>query len=120
MSDKTYDRGLEIFTAASEAEDLGDNDKAIRLYRLAARLGFSPALINLGNWYDDKAIPRAPKEAVKLYKRAVSLGDEVAAYSLAIHYRNLKNKRWYLYWLKRSAQMGYEEAVIELTCPTRV
>jgi len=114
MTESIYDQALKLFTAASDAEDAGDVGSAIKLYKLSAKLGFSPALINLGNWYDDHSNPREPRKAIALYKRAVALGDEAAAYCLAIHYRNLGQKRWYMYWLKRSAKMGYEDAIVKI------
>jgi len=95
---------------ASEFEDKDNLSMALRLYRRAAKLGHTPAQNNLANLLDDKVIPRRSTEAIYWYKRAVKSGDWVAARNLAVHYRNLGNGRWHVYWLGVAADMGDRES----------
>ncbi|TXC73383.1 hypothetical protein FSZ31_01075 [Sphingorhabdus soli] len=97
MAHLNEENALGLFAKACEAEENGNIYKAIEIYQILSRPGFTPAVINLGNLYDDKLSPPNPNMAVALYKKAVKLGDAVAAYSLAIHYRNFGSKRWSRY-----------------------
>lgn len=105
---------LELFNEAYGAHAAGDLEHAIELYSAASRKGFTPAQTNLGNIYDDVLDPPRPDLAVKMYRRAVQLGDSAGAWCLAIHYRNRGNLRWYDYWLRRAAEMGDEDAISAL------
>jgi TPR repeat protein len=108
------DPALATFSAAFEAQETGDLKNAIRLYKLAAARGFTPALTNLGNIYDDLLEPPQPAKAVGLYRKAVQQGSRAGAWCLAMHYRNQGRDRWYRYWLRRAAEMGEEDAIDEL------
>jgi TPR repeat protein len=107
-------RGDRLWKEGSKAEDAGDIKKAVRLYRIAARLGNTSAQSNLGNLLDDYVVPRRPAEAIYWYKRAVRRGDYIAARNLAMHYRNKDSSRWYIYWLSVAAKMGDKESEKEL------
>jgi len=102
------------FNKASDLEDHGMIGKAIRCYRIAARMGHVPAQNNLATLLDDKVKPSRPKEAVYWYKRAVRTGYATAAWNLAMHYRNLEMPRWYHHWLQVAARMGDDDAIEEL------
>lgn len=114
MGRKSARDPLEVFSEAFYAQEAGDLDKAISLYKQASRRGFAPAKTNLGNIYDDVLEPPQPRKAVELYRRAVKLGSRAGASCLAAHYRNLGNDRWYRYWLRRAAEMGEEDALNEV------
>ena len=106
---------LKVFSDAFYAQEKGDLDTAISLYKQASRLGFAPAQTNLGNIYDDVLDPPQPKKAVEMYRRAVKLGSRAGASCLAAHYKNLGKARWHHYWLARAAEMGEEDASRELS-----
>lgn len=106
---------LKVFSEAFHAQEEGNLDKAISLYKQASRMGFAPAQTNLGNIYDDVLDPAQPRKAVELYRKAVKLGSRAGASCLAAHYRNLGNNRWHFYWLRRAAEMGEEDAINELS-----
>jgi TPR repeat protein len=97
-----------------ELEDAGDVNAAICVYLEAAKMGHPLAQSNLGNMLDDKIDPPRPREAVYWYKRAVRGGLSVAAWNLSMHYRNLGQRRWSIYWLKVANKMGNEDARVEL------
>ena len=105
---------LDVFSEAFYAQEEGDLEKAISLYKKASRRGFAPAQTNLGNIYDDVLNPAQPRKAVEMYRRAVRLGSPAGASCLAAHYRNLGKSRWYRYWLRKAAEMGEEDAMIEM------
>lgn len=95
-------------------EEAKEYDAAIDAYEGAAVLKNLDAIINLANILDDYAIPKNPQRAVKLYKVAVKMGYDVAAYNLAIHYRNVGFRRWYIYWLRVAAEMNNSDALKEI------
>jgi TPR repeat protein len=104
--------GDRLWRLGAEYEDLGDIDRAVKAYTKASLLGDPSAQSNLANILDDKL--NRPKEAVYWYKKAINSGYSVAALNLAIHYKNLKSRRWYIYWLNVAAKMGDEQAVADL------
>jgi len=108
---ETADR---LFIKGSDLEDEGKIYRAIKAYASAARMGHVCAMSNLGNLLDDKIKPPRPKEAVYWYKRAIRLKHSVAAWNLAMHYRNVGKRRWYIHWLQVAAKMGDPEAKAEL------
>ena len=63
---------------------------------------------------DDQIKPARSKEAVYWYKRAIRLGNYLGARNLAVHYKNLGQKRWQSHWLTVAARMGDPEAPKEL------
>jgi len=99
-----------LIREASDLEDEGKIDAAVKRYTMAARLGDPIAQSNLGTLLDDVVVPRRPGAAVYWYKRAVKLGHDGAAWNMAMHYRNLGKRRWYLHWLRVAAEMGDPDA----------
>lgn len=92
-------------------EDEGKIGEAIEVYRIAVRMGSEEAMSNLGNLLDDKIVPPRPREAVYWYKRALKRGLPSAAWNLAMHYKILGKRRWYIYWLQVAAKLGDSDAV---------
>lgn len=115
MRKKQTRNELAVFTQAFDAQEKGDVETAIRLYKRASRMGSTSAQLNLGNIYDDVLIPAQPLKAVQMYRKAVKLGDPGGAWNLAIYYKKLGKKRWHRYWLRRAASMGEEDAISELS-----
>lgn len=97
--------------AASDADERGDYQRAIELFKKASRIGKSDSWhLNLGTLYDDKLVPPSPKRAVYYWKLAAKT-HPAAAYNLAVHYFWQGNERWRLFWLNRAIELGDKDAV---------
>ena len=107
--EKRYERALALFYSGSDAEESGDLESAIRLFKSAARLGMGSAYLSLGNIYDDVVKPAQPSKAVASYKRACALGNPSGAYNLSAHYKNIGNSRWARFWKIRADAMGHSD-----------
>lgn len=101
-----------MWRLGSKLADDGKMTQAVDAYYEGARLGDPSAQSNLANILDDQ-LGRST-EAVYWYKRAIDAGHSVAALNLAIHYKNLGKRRWYIHWLHVAARMGEDEAEREL------
>jgi TPR repeat protein len=99
-----------LWERGDRAWDRGHLGEAERLFRLAALMNHVPSMNSLATLLDELG---RPQEAVRWYKHAVTSGDAMAAWNLAMHYVPLGQKRWYRYWLNKAASMGDEDAVIE-------
>ena len=98
-----------------DLEEEGKFEQAFECYLRAARRGNVEAQVNLGNLYDDeKGCPRDPQQAVYWYKRAARSGCSSAAHNLWVHYRQCGKQRWARYWLERAAELGDEDARLEI------
>ncbi|MGE0233002.1 MAG: tetratricopeptide repeat protein [Flavobacteriaceae bacterium] len=104
----------QLWRDACNLEDEGKISEAVEKYETAARMGNVEAMSNLGNLLDDEVDPPRPKEAVYWYKRAIRKGYSTAAWNMAMHYRNLGQRRWYIHWLYVAARMGNDDAPEEL------
>jgi TPR repeat protein len=104
--------GEKIWYRAAELEELGKIEEAVKLYRRGARLGNLGSMINLASLLDDQISPPKPREAIYWYKRGIKAGDSTAAFNFAMHYRNLRQRRWYVHWMRVAAQMGDSDAKI--------
>ncbi|GJL94495.1 MAG: hypothetical protein DHS20C05_09000 [Hyphococcus sp.] len=114
MKKSNTDKADAYFLRGLECEEAGDIDRALKYYRKASRLGVPQAQCSLGTLYDDVIKPDNPQKAVYWYKRAVKNGDSMAAYNLAIHYRNLSKPKWHKFWMRKAAAMGDEDAKSEI------
>lgn len=103
-----------LFLTASSMEDEGNIRRAKNFYSRAARLGHAYSQNNLANLLDRQMKPAQEKKAVYWYKKAVKQGLELAAWNLAMHYKNIGNARWHRYWLRVAARMGDEDSRNEL------
>ena len=77
-------------------------------------MGESDAMINLANLLDDHITPRNPLRAIHWYIAAFRAGDASGAWCLAMHYIPRQNHRWYRFWMAKAAEMGEEDAIIEM------
>ena len=114
---KRAERDKQAEQLTIKAYDLAEKGQialAVKTYRRAARMGFEPAMNNLGNLLDDTVRPSKPMEAVYWYKRAVRRGSCGGAYNLAVHYKSLGQRRWQTHWLKVAAKLGDPDAKAEL------
>ena len=107
--------GEALWREASYLEDAGKFELCVEKYEAAVREGSVEAMINLGNIYDDKIVPRQPQDAVRLYERAILLGSYVAAWNLAKHYENLGDERSAIKYMKDAANLGSVDAQDWLT-----
>jgi TPR repeat protein len=96
-------------TAFQLAQD-GKVEEAIAVYRLWAKRGSTIAQNALAALLDDQLVPPRHKEAVYWFRRAVNQGSTIAAWNLAMHYKNRDKDRWYLFWLGKAAALGDDEA----------
>ncbi len=114
ISNKREDAIYESLVRGFELEKISDWDGAVAAFTIAAKLGSTDAKSMLGTIFDDRIVPARPREAVYWYKKGVEAGDENCAWNLAMHYKGLKQKRWYAYWLNVAKTMGYPEATHEI------
>ena len=119
MNAETALKADRLWRNASALEDDGKIVEAIRLYRVAAKLGDSSSQNNLGNLLDDSVKSARKKEAVYWYKRAVASGSPSSAWNLAMHYRNLGKPRWQMHWLRVAAKLGEPDAPKAIRVLTR-
>ena len=103
-----------MFCDADAAEERDDLRKALRLFKRSAEMGEVSALARIGTIYADCLQPPRPDLAVYWYKRGVRCGSEIAAQNLAMHYKMLGKRRWYVYWLRRALELGDEDSRAEL------
>jgi TPR repeat protein len=118
---KKYEQDLTThlhIEAGLAAEGKGDINLAIQEFEKAAIRKSIYARGKLGTIFDDVATPPQPKRAIYWYKAGVRLGDSSCAWDLAMHYSNLRKKRWYRYWLNVAEQMGEIDATEELRSET--
>jgi TPR repeat protein len=82
---------------------------ALRLFKLAARMGSPEAQVNLANLYDDGSSQSdAFARARYWYKRAWRSGLAEGAYNLAISYRQRGFTAAYDRWLLRAGDLSRE------------
>jgi len=114
MSEELDDKRADILRKAFESEEIGEIEEAIRLFKIAAKLGSNDARSKLGTIFDDVLDPSKPKRAVYWYKLGVRGGDSACAWNLAMHYAGLGRKKGYLFWLLKAESMGDLDAGKEL------
>lgn len=102
---------------ATDLADSGRVQEGIRLLRKAASRRYEVAFNLLGHFFEEFVDPPQPRKATYWYKRAVDLGYSISAWNLAMHHRNRGATRWYLYWLRKAADMGEEDAIAVLSSP---
>jgi TPR repeat protein len=110
----TDERINEILREAFSAEEAGNLEVAIRLFKRASRLGSNDARSKLGTIYDDVVKRPNPDRAVYWYRRGVKGGESSCAWNLAMHYAGLGRRRGYLHWLRVATAMGDPDAATEL------
>jgi TPR repeat protein len=92
----------------------GKFNLAAQKFLESAKLGDVEAQNNLAALYSDHRVEddNADSLAVHWFKRAHRGGSLVAAYNLALHYKDRDRPRWYRYWLAKAAERGDEEAIL--------
>lgn len=87
---------------------------------LLALRGYPPAIIDLADWISDaKASTLRPGSdrfsPGSLQRRAFQTGDPRAAHNLAMMHFQGNRLGMYRHWLRKAAQLGDEEAAMELS-----
>jgi TPR repeat protein len=114
MSEIAEDKVIETLRKAFDREAEGEIQEAIRLFKIAAKLGSNDARSKLGTIFDDVLKPPKPDRAVYWYKQGAKNGCSGCAWNLAMHYAGLGRKRGYSYWLLKAQFMGDSDADEEL------
>ena len=109
-----------IWTLACELQDDGRIEAAIELYRVSSRLGWSPAWINLSSLLGDHAMPGPSPEAIYWLRRLARENPSQAWWNLAMYHRQRGRRRLYLYWLRKAAGAGDEDAIMAMSDPERL
>lgn len=102
-----------------QGEGVEENDSlAIYWYQKSAAKGHTKAMRNLAFHYLQEIKPQYRNEALRLLTQAAKLGDEIAAFDLALIYDegkvNEENDFLALKWYQKSAEMGYVPAMTNL------
>lgn len=103
--------GLGIVEAAA-----GRHEEAVRLYRQAAALGNSNAMLNLGFTLGSGRVgPKDQVEEVRWYRRSAALGNPEAMFNLGIMFERGKGVApdgpTAVEWYRRAAEGGSREAL---------
>ena len=89
--------------------------KARELYALAAKGGNVDGIVGLAYcWYVGLGGKTSKARALKLYRRAAAHGSFIAAYNISAIYRDLGDRAARIRWLKRIADLGDIDALLEL------
>lgn len=89
--------------------------KAVGWFERAAEQSHAGALHQLAYCNDvGLGVKQDRLQAIALYRRAVSAGQEMSALNVAICYRELGNLRGYRRWIERAARSGSVEAQLQL------
>jgi len=79
-----YDRGVDAITGVGPSRN---DTLGIDYFRQSAELGFGPAQIALGYYYETgTAVASDPAQAVDLYRKAAAQGDPLAGWLAGRHY----------------------------------
>jgi TPR repeat protein len=106
-----------LWARGDRAWDRGHLDEAEQLLGRAAAMGDASAMNSFAILLDDHL--HRPEEALVWYERAVEAGSDIAAWNLAMHYVPLKNAPLYRRWMRKAAEMGFEDAAVEVEKFTR-
>ena len=75
---RLYERGMDAITGIGPTRN---DSEAIELFRQSAQLGYGPAQIALGYYYESGTFPaRDPGQALDLYRKAAQQGDQLAGW----------------------------------------
>jgi len=76
--DALYERGMDAITGIGSARD---DQQGIDYFRRSAEVGYGPARIALGYYYETGAVlPKDEVQALDLYRKAAQTGDPLAAW----------------------------------------
>ena len=88
--------------------------KAFELYQNAANLGNTLGTFSLGYCYKNGIGTSVERKTFELYQKAANLGNDMAQFNLATMYEYgdgiKKDMNQAIYWYKKSAEQGDEDA----------
>jgi hypothetical protein len=90
-------RHWKLYAKAWDILDGRRNGHALAILELLCARDFAPAMNHLADRL-------APRPALAIYRRAAALGDQTAAYNLAIEHRHRGDMTGYRHWLARAAR----------------
>jgi len=104
-----------LFLEANRAWDIGELDRAFRLFMQAATMGDASSQLDLGYFYDKGLYVRKNKKmAIRWYRKAYAQGHPGGANNIATVYRELGDTRRMLWWFRRAAAMGDPDVLLDL------
>lgn len=115
MSEADQDALIDLFDAASDAWDDGDEAKALALFKQAADQGDLPSMLNVGYFYDEGVgVPVDKGAAMDWYRKAFDLGEASAGHNIAILYREQDDAKSAAEWFAKAIEAGDVDAHVEL------
>ena len=120
MSSCSGDNGETDLKAAQEAQQKGDFETAVPLFKKAAEKGNAEAQLTLGLMYETgMGVKTDPKEAFSWYEKSAKQGYDMGQLALGDCYRRgvgvEVNKDEAKKWLQKAADQGNEQAKQTLT-----
>lgn len=100
-----------LFDDAAVADADGRTEDAIILYRRAAMLGHLVAQSNLGVELTNLGGAHTA-EGIRWLKTSARMGNDAAAWNLAMEHRLAGKRTAYLYWMRCAARLGNVEALL--------
>jgi TPR repeat protein len=92
-----------------------DNNKAFELFKESAKGENADGMVMLGYCYNDGIGTKIDKQkAFELFEKAAYLGNNVAQYNIALLYEDMLDINLAIYWCKKSAEQGNQEALNKL------
>jgi TPR repeat protein len=97
------------------AEEAGNFEIARQSFERAGILGDSTGWTRLAYMYDNGIGCEIDKAyAMRCYKKAWRMRDDIAANNIAILYREAGKRRAMFQWFKRAAEMGDDDALVQV------
>jgi TPR repeat protein len=99
--------------ALMRMERVGENPRSTALLRALAECGHTSSQVDLANILTEHS--ETEQEGIRWYKRAAARNPSTAMFNLARTHLLRGKPRWYLYWMKKLADMGDEYAREDLS-----
>lgn len=82
--EQLFERGMDAFSGAGPSRN---DTEAFDLFHRSAELGYAPAQVVLGSFYETGTVtPASPSQAVEWYRKAAEQGDPLGQWLLGEHY----------------------------------
>ncbi|HEV6968650.1 tetratricopeptide repeat protein [Roseateles sp.] len=115
LNTKSLPSAAECFAKANEEWENGNHLEAVRWFKEGAKLNDANCINSLGFFYDHGiGVTVDAHMAMKLYRKAASMGDVSATANVALNYMNAGNIRAAGRWLEKAAALGEEDSALRL------
>lgn len=104
----------DLYAEALELSETGRTAEAEAIFRTLAGKCEVASMRCLGDLLTGEEGPRR-REGFAWYRRAVRLGDGMAAWNCAMTWRLAGDRRRYLHWVETAARLGYAQAATVLS-----